>query len=117
MNSYGRLSNKLIFEALDLIQQYLIVAKSADQSAGFSVQASEDSQDYGDWSGFDDIVIRDDQKAAAEVWPKFLSFIFIFNFYTSSTNNISDCLLLYMKHYIGCFPTALVTTYNQKIVY
>ena len=86
MNSYGRLPNKLIFEALDLVQQYLIVVKSADGSARVPVQASEDSQDYGDWSGFDDIMIRDDQKAAAEVWPKFLSFIFIFYFYTSSTN-------------------------------
>lgn len=68
MNSYGRLSNRLIFEALDLIQQYLVVAKSAGEAAGAPVQASEDSQDYGDWSGFDDIMIRDDQKAAAEVW-------------------------------------------------
>ncbi|CUS07755.1 unnamed protein product [Tuber aestivum] len=66
LNSYGRLSNRLIFEALDLIQQYLVVIKSADESAGVSVQASEDSQDYGDWSGFDDIMIRADQKAAAE---------------------------------------------------
>ncbi|KAG0638706.1 Mus7/MMS22 family-domain-containing protein [Tuber brumale] len=66
LNSYGRLSNKLIFEALNLIQQYLVVTKSADESAGVSVQAGEDSQDYGDWSGFDDIIIRDDQRAAAE---------------------------------------------------
>ncbi|RPB00967.1 hypothetical protein L873DRAFT_720070 [Choiromyces venosus 120613-1] len=66
LNSYGRLSNKLIFEALDLIQQYLVVTKSVDESAGVSVHASEDSQDYGDWSGFNDIMIRDDQKAAAE---------------------------------------------------
>ncbi|KAG0131051.1 Mus7/MMS22 family-domain-containing protein [Tuber indicum] len=66
LNSYGRLSNKLIFEALDLIQEYLVVTKSADESAGVSVQAGEDSQDYGDWSGFDDIIIKDDQRAAAE---------------------------------------------------
>jgi len=80
LNSYGRLSNRLIFEALDLIQQYLVVAKSADESAGVPVQASEDSQDYGDWSGFDDIMIRDDQKAAAEVWVWVSIFFLIFLF-------------------------------------
>lgn len=64
MNSYNRLSHKLVVEVLQLVQQYLLVFKMQEVSPLPIQPSDEDSQDYGDWSGFGDLVA---QKLAAEV--------------------------------------------------
>lgn len=68
LNSYNRLSHKLVVEVLLLVQRYLLVCKIPEGPSSLIVQsADEDSQDYGDWSGFDDLVVQDQRKPAAKV--------------------------------------------------
>lgn len=68
LNSYNQLSHKLVVEVLQLVQRYILVCKIQEGPSSLVVQsADEDSQDYGDWSGFDDLVLQDQRKPAAEV--------------------------------------------------
>lgn len=70
LNSYTRLSNKLLLEVLDLLQQFLKSCRPPEgngQNNSLPVNTDEDSQDYGDWSGFEEVIVRDEAKKAAEV--------------------------------------------------
>lgn len=68
LNSHSRLSHKLVVEVLQLVQRYIFTCKMQEVSPSLTVQSTdEDSQDYGDWSGFDDLVVQDQRKPAAEV--------------------------------------------------
>lgn len=70
LNSYTRLSSKLLLEVLDLLQQFLKTCRPPEansQSNPSPVNTDEDSQDYGDWSGFEEVIVRDEAKKAAEV--------------------------------------------------
>ena len=71
LNSYTRLSNKLLLEVLDLLQQFLKTCRPPEgsgQNNSLPVNnADEDSQDYGDWSGFEEVIVQDEAKKAAEV--------------------------------------------------
>ncbi|KAA8895421.1 Mus7/MMS22 family-domain-containing protein [Sphaerosporella brunnea] len=71
LGSYTRLPTRLLIEVLDLLQQFLKTCKPVEGSESQRTIApvnnnDEDSQDYGDWSGFEEVALQDETKQAAE---------------------------------------------------
>ncbi|KAF8473981.1 Mus7/MMS22 family-domain-containing protein [Kalaharituber pfeilii] len=69
--SFNKLSHKLVIEGLDVVMLYLTACQhtSALPPQTDSIppeQSTEESQDYGDWAGMEDLVIQGERKAAAE---------------------------------------------------
>ncbi|KAF8416746.1 Mus7/MMS22 family-domain-containing protein [Tirmania nivea] len=69
-NSFNKISHKLVMEGLEVVTLYLNVcqhtAEPPTQSELMPEQASEESQDYGDWSGMEDLVLAGEMKAAGQ---------------------------------------------------
>lgn len=79
LHSHNRLSHKLVIEVLHVVQQYVYSCKKNDDLPPSTSQVDEDSQDYGDWSGFDDLVVQDAKKDAGKVkrwWIDFYSLVY-----------------------------------------
>ena len=57
--------NTLVLQALDLVLEYTRLCEDGDTSHA-NQQASEDSQEYGDWSIFDDVADQDPKHEAIE---------------------------------------------------
>ncbi|KAL7267925.1 hypothetical protein RUND412_009473 [Rhizina undulata] len=64
--SHNKLSHKLILEVLEILQKYLNICTAAPSAPPAAVQANDDSQDYGDWSAYDDLIFAGERKNAAE---------------------------------------------------
>lgn len=111
LSSYNRLSHKLVIEVLHLVKQYLLVCKTKDDLPPAVVQTDEDSQDYGDWSGFGDLVVQDANKPAAEVQSLGIQSLI------DLANHSSIFWLPFMIPFIECFRIALVQINSQKKVY
>ncbi|RPB20285.1 hypothetical protein L211DRAFT_771909, partial [Terfezia boudieri ATCC MYA-4762] len=69
-SSFNKLSHKLVMEGLEVVTLYLNAcqhtAAPPAQSELIPEQASEESQDYGDWSGMEDLVLAGELKAAGQ---------------------------------------------------
>ena len=69
-SSFNKLSHKLVMEGLEVVTLYLYACQhtAAPPVLSESVpdQASEESQDYGDWSGMEDLVLAGEMKAAGQ---------------------------------------------------
>ncbi|KAF8433806.1 Mus7/MMS22 family-domain-containing protein [Terfezia claveryi] len=69
-SSFNKLSHKLVMEGLEVVTLYLNAcqhtAAPPAQSELIPEQASEESQDYGDWSGMEDLVLAGEMKAAGQ---------------------------------------------------
>lgn len=69
-SSFNQISQQLVMEALEVVDLYLKACQQApacaQQPALMPEQASEESQDYGDWTGIEDLVFEDEKKAAGE---------------------------------------------------
>jgi hypothetical protein len=70
LDSSTRLSNRLLLEVLSLLRQFM---KTCNIDGGVQLSVNEqgsnndDSQDYGDWTGFEEIAMQDETKHAANV--------------------------------------------------
>ncbi|KAI5846576.1 Mus7/MMS22 family-domain-containing protein [Morchella snyderi] len=66
LHSHNRLSHKLVIEVLLVVQQYVSSCKRNDDLPPSTSHVDDDSQDYGDWSGFADLVVQDAEKGAGK---------------------------------------------------
>lgn len=66
--TFNKVSHKLVIEALEVVNLYVKACQNSPalhpQSYSVSQQATEESQDYGDSSGMEDLVLEEERKAA-----------------------------------------------------
>jgi len=69
-SSFNKISHKLVMEGLEVVTLYLDACQPTAvplaQPELMPEQASEESQDYGDWSGMEDLVLAGEMKAAGQ---------------------------------------------------
>ena len=69
-SSFNKISYKLVMEGLEVVTLYLnscqYTAAPPMQPEFILDQASEESQDYGDWSGMEDLALAGEMKAAGQ---------------------------------------------------
>lgn len=66
LTNHTKLTPKLLTEVLNLLQSYITACHPSESTATVVINTDDDSQDYGDWSGFEEVLMLDETKQAAQ---------------------------------------------------